>query len=61
MYMCILSAIRYNPIIKAFYVRLRAKGKEKKVAMIACMHKLLIILNAIIRDRKTWNLIPISS
>ena len=60
-YMCILSAIRYNPVIKVFYIRLRAAGKEKKVAMVACMHKLLIILNAIIRDRKPWNFIPIPS
>ncbi len=60
-YMCILSAIRFNPIIKAFYIRLLAAGKDKKVAMVACMHKLLIILNAIIRDRKPWNFIPIPS
>jgi transposase len=61
MYMCILSAIRYNPIINVFYIHLLAAGKDKKVAMVACMHKLLIILNAIIRDRKSWNLIPIPS
>jgi transposase len=60
-YMCILSAIRYNPVIKVFYIRLLAAGKDKKVAMVACMHKLLIILNAIIRDRKPWNSIPIPS
>ena len=60
-YMCILSAIRYNPIIKVFYIRLLSAGKEKKVAMVACMHKLLIILNSIIRDRKPWNFIPIPS
>lgn len=58
-YMCILSAIRFNPVIKVFYIRLLAAGKDKKVAMVACMHKLLIILNAIIRDRKPWNSIPI--
>jgi transposase len=60
-YMCILSAIRFNPVIKDFYIRLRAAGKEKKVAMIACMHKMLIILNSIIRDRKPWNFIPYPS
>lgn len=60
-YMCIVSAIRFNPVIKAFYIRLLAAGKEKKVAMVACMHKMLIILNAIIRDRKPWNSIPIPS
>jgi transposase len=60
-YMCILSAVRFNPVIKAFYIRLLAAGKDKKVAMVACMHKLLIILNAIIRDRKSWKFIPIPS
>jgi len=60
-YMCILSAIRFNPIIRAFYVRLLAAGKEKKVAMVACMHKMLIILNSIIRDQKPWHFNPIPS
>jgi transposase len=60
-YMCILSAIRFNPIIRAFYIRLLAAGKEKKVAMVACMHKMLIILNSIIRDQKPWHFNPIPS
>jgi len=60
-YMCIVSAIRFNPVIKAFYIRLLAHGKEKKVAMVACMHKMLIILNSIIRDQKPWHFNPIPS
>jgi transposase len=55
LYMATLSAIRYNPVIKAFYQRLIAAGKMKKVAITACMHKLLTILNAIVRDSTPWN------
>jgi transposase len=55
LYMAVLSAIRYNPVIKLFYDRLIAKGKIKKVALVACMHKLLIILNAIMKSGKKWN------
>lgn len=47
LYMAALVATRYNPAIKAFYQRLCAAGKPKKVALTACMHKLLIILNAL--------------
>lgn len=50
LYMATITALRCNPIIKAFYKRLRAAGKIKKVAIVACMHKLLVILNAIARD-----------
>ncbi len=50
LYMATLSAIRYNDNIKAFYKRLRAKGKIKKVAIAACMRKLIVILNAKMRD-----------
>ena len=52
LYMATLSASRFNPTIKAFYQRLLAAGKRKKVALVACMRKLLIILNAMLRDRK---------
>ncbi len=55
LYMATLSAIRSNPVIKAFYHRLLAAGKEKKVAIVACMRKLLTILNAMLRHRQTWN------
>jgi len=54
LYMGTLTAVRPNPTLKAFYDRLLSQGKAKKVALIACMHKLLRILNAIIRDRKSW-------
>jgi transposase len=52
--MAALSGIRYNPVLKAFYDRLVAKGKLFKVAITACMRKLLTILNAIVRDGSTW-------
>lgn len=55
LYMATLAATRFNPLIKTFYQRLLKAGKRKKVAIVACMRKLLTILNAIIRDRKPWN------
>ena len=55
LYMATLAATRFNPVIKVFYQRLLSQGKKKKVAIIACMRKLLTILNAIIRDNKHWN------
>jgi transposase len=54
LYMAVVAALRCNPIIKAYYRKLRAAGKEPKVAMVACMHKLLGILNAIARSEKPW-------
>jgi transposase len=54
LYMAALSASRHNPVIKAFYERLLERGKEKKVALTACMRKLLTILNAIARDQQPW-------
>lgn len=54
LYMATLCAVRFNPPIKAFYERLRAKGKPKKVALTACMRKLLTILGAILRNRTPW-------
>jgi transposase len=54
LYMATLVAIRHNPVIQTFYERLLANGKLKKVALVACMRKLLVILNAMIRDNKTW-------
>ena len=53
LYMGALIASRYNPLIKAFYERLVAAGKPKKVALVACM-SLLTILNAVLRDRTPW-------
>jgi len=54
LYMAALVAVRFNPVIQAFYERLLAKGKLKKVALTACMHKLLMILNAMVRTGQTW-------
>jgi transposase len=54
LYMGALVASRYNPAIKSFYERLVAAGKPKKVALVACMRKLLVILNAVMRDRTPW-------
>lgn len=55
LYMATLVAMRHNPVIKAFYARLLAAGKPKKVAIVACMRKLLTILNAMIRTGKQWD------
>ncbi len=54
LYMGTLVATRHNPAIKEFYERLLAAGKPKKVALVACMRKLLCILNAMMRDRAIW-------
>jgi transposase len=50
LYMATLTASRWNPVIRPFYERLLARGKEKKVALVACMRKFLVILNAMVRD-----------
>jgi len=54
LYMATLTAIRFNPVLAAFYQRLIAAGKEFKVAITACMRKLLVRLNAMLRDRTPW-------
>lgn len=54
LYMAALAAIRCNPVIAPFYKRLREAGKPGKLALVACMRKLLTILNAILRDQKPW-------
>lgn len=54
LYMATLTATRCNPVIKAFYHRLRQAGKVFKVAIVACMRRLLTILNAMIRDSQPW-------
>jgi transposase len=54
-YMATVSATTHNPVIRAFYERLLAKGKPKKVAIAACMRKLLTILNAMARDHAVWD------
>jgi transposase len=55
LYMSTLVATRHNPTIKEFYERLLGAGKPKKVALVACMRKLLSILNALMRDRSSWH------
>lgn len=55
LYMATLSATQCNPVIKAFYQKLVAQGKHKKVALTACMRKLITILNAMVRDNKMWS------
>ncbi len=59
LYMATLVATRYNAVIKAFYVRLCAAGKPKKVALTACMRKLLTILNHMLRTQSPWK--PVTS
>ena len=54
LYMPTLVAVRHNPVLGAFYERLLAAGKPKKVALTACMRKLLTILNAMLRHDDHW-------
>lgn len=54
LYMAAISASRFNPVIKAFYDQLLKRGKLKKVALVACIRKMLTILNAMIRTGQTW-------
>ena len=58
LYMAALVATRYNPLVRRFYQRLLAVGKPKKVALVACMHKLLRLCNAVLRSHTPWR--PIS-
>ena len=53
--MAALVASRHNPILRAFYQKLCAAGKPKKVALVACMRKLLLILNSMLKHHQTWN------
>ncbi|HMP08037.1 MAG TPA: IS110 family transposase [Lacipirellulaceae bacterium] len=55
LYMATLAAIRFNPLIKAFADRLKAKNKQSKVVIVACMRKLACLLNAMLRDKIEWN------
>ena len=55
LYMAALSAVRFNPTIQTFYNRLVASGKEKKVAITACMRKLVTILNAMLKHNSYWS------
>lgn len=55
LYMATRSAIRFNPPIRAFYTRLRADGKRKSVAAVACIRKLLLMLNVMLRTNTDWD------
>ena len=59
LYMATLCATRCNPVIRTFYERLVRCGKPKKVAIIACMRKLLTILNALMREKRFWQIVSI--
>jgi len=54
LYMAALVSTRFNPVISSFYQRLLAKGKAKKVALVACMRRLLTIMNAILKHQRAW-------
>ena len=54
LYMGALTASRFNPVIRDFYQRLLACGKPKKAALVACMRKLLVILNSMLKHRSPW-------
>jgi transposase len=58
LYMATLSAVKCNPVIRPFYESLLQKGKEKKVALTACMRKMLVMINAMVRDCKPWKFSP---
>ena len=61
LYMATLVATRFNPVLRAFYQRLCAAGKPKKVALTACMRKLLTILNVMVKHHRQWNPRPHSA
>jgi len=54
LFMATLSAIQHNPVVRSFYRKLVAKGKVRKVAVVACMRKMIVMLNAMVRDGTCW-------
>ena len=56
LYMAMLSAIQHNPVIKRFYQKLVAQGNHKKVAITACMRKMMTILNTMVRNDQVWDM-----
>jgi len=50
--MAVLSAVRHDAMLKAFYLRLRAQGKAPKVALVACMRKLVVLMNRLLKNPK---------
>lgn len=61
LYMATISAIRCNPVIGTYYRRLRDAGKPAKVAIVAAMHKLLLILQAMLKKQQRWHLAPVAA
>jgi len=59
LFMATTCGIRWNPVLRDCYERLRRNGKPHKVAMVACMRKLLVIMNAVLRDGQPWQLAPV--
>lgn len=57
LFMAALSAVRFNPVLKAFFARLVAAGKPKKVALVACMRRMVCILNAMLRDGSRFEVV----
>ena len=55
--MAVLVGTRHNPVLKEFYTRLKAQGKKPKVALTACMRKLLVILNTMVKNNTHWKLV----
>jgi hypothetical protein len=55
LYSATLASVRWNPVLRPFYQRLRAAGKPPKVALVAAMHKLLLILNAMLKTKTVWS------
>ena len=55
LFMATLTSVQHNPIIRRFYQHLVSLGKHKKVALTACIRKIVIMLNAMVRDGKMWN------
>jgi len=61
LYMSVISGIRFNPQLRAFYARLRAAGKKPKLALVACMHKLLMVLNAMAHAGTHWRVVEVAA
>jgi transposase len=61
LYMATLSAVRFNPAIRTFYQRLLEQDKRKKAALIASMRKLLLLLNAVVKQRQPWSPDPLTA
>jgi transposase len=61
LYMAAVVGMRHNPVLRAFYEQLLARGRPKKVALTACMHKLVTILHVVLRARTPWRPMPLAT